>query len=70
MPFLLLGIAAIAWSGFSLFTGRGYYRGCPPGGYDRSAAPFSFWIPTITILGLGIFVILAFLGLIRLPIRM
>ena len=51
MPFLLIGIASVGWAGFSLFTGKGYYRGCPPGGFDRAEHPFSFWIPTLIILG-------------------
>lgn len=69
MPFLLLGIASIGWAGFSLFTGKGYYKGCPPGGFDRAEHPFNFWIPTLIILGIGIFMILIFLGLVPLPPR-
>jgi hypothetical protein len=67
--FLLLGLAAIGWAGFSLTTGKGYYRGCPPGGFDRAKNPFSFWLPTLIILGVGVFMILIFLGAIPLPSR-
>ncbi len=69
MAFLVLGIASIGWAGFSLFTGKGYYKGCPPGGFDRNENPFSFWIPTLIILGIGIAMILIFLGWIPLPQR-
>jgi hypothetical protein len=69
VPFLLLGIVAIGWAGFSLISGKGYYKGCPPGGYDRGANPFSFWIPTMIILGIGVCMILIFMGVIRLPSR-
>jgi hypothetical protein len=69
VPFLLLGIVAIGWAGFSLISGKGYYKGCPPGGYDRGAHPFSFWIPTMIILGIGVCMILIFVGVIRLPSR-
>ncbi|HTW32012.1 MAG TPA: hypothetical protein VMD76_10050 [Candidatus Sulfotelmatobacter sp.] len=61
---LILGLAAIAWSGYSLFTGKGYYKGCPPGGYDRSENPFNFWAPTIVIFCVGIFAVLVALGVI------
>jgi hypothetical protein len=44
VPFLLLGIVTIGWAGFSLLTGKGYYKGCPPGGYDRAEHPFTFWV--------------------------
>jgi hypothetical protein len=67
LPFLLLGLAAIGWAGFSLTTGKGYYKGCPPGGFDRAEAPFSFWAPTIIILGIGVCMILIFVGVIHLP---
>jgi hypothetical protein len=67
--FLLLGLVAIAWSGYSLFTGKGHYKGCPPGGFDRVEHPFSFWAPTLIILGAGVFCILVFLGAIPLPVR-
>jgi hypothetical protein len=67
--FLLLGLVAIAWSGYSLYTGKGYYKGCPPGGYDRTEDPFSFWAPTLIILGLGIFLILISFDLIPLHPR-
>jgi len=66
---LLLGLAAIGWSGYSLLTGRGYYKGCPPGGYDRTTDPFSFWAPTVIILATGIFTVLISLGVISLPHR-
>jgi hypothetical protein len=42
VAFLLLGIVSIGWAGFSLFTGKGYYKGCPPGGFDRAEHPFNF----------------------------
>ena len=67
MLFLLLGTAAIAWAGYSLITGKGRYKGCPPGGFDRRRDPFSFWAPTIVILGCGVALILIFLGVIHLP---
>lgn len=67
MPFLLIGIAAVAWAGFSLVTGKGYYKGCPPGGYDRAADPLSYWVPTMIILTAGVCMILIFLGWIPLP---
>jgi hypothetical protein len=69
VPILLLGLAAIGWAGFSLITGKGYYKGCPPGGYDRTTNPFSFWAPTIIILAIGVFTLLISLGLISLPHR-
>jgi purine-cytosine permease-like protein len=69
VPFLLLGIVAIGWAGFSLISGKGYYKGCPPGGYDRAGNPFNFWIPTMIILGIGVCMILIFLGVLRLPSR-
>lgn len=64
---LPLGLAAMGWAGYSLMTGKGYYKGCPPGGFDRYEDPFSFWAPTIIIFGLGIFVILISLGVILPP---
>jgi hypothetical protein len=67
--FLLLGLASIGWAGYSLFTGKGYYKGCPPGGYDRTTDPFSFWAPTIIILAIGFFTLLISLGVISLPHR-
>ena len=67
VPFLLIGIAAVAWAGVSLVTGKGYYKGCPPGGYDRAADPFSYWVPTMIILTAGVCMILIFLGWIPLP---
>ncbi len=60
---LLLGIAALAWSGFSLMTGKGYYRGCPPGGYDRRENPFNYWLPTIMIALLGTWLVLGSFGM-------
>jgi hypothetical protein len=69
MIFLLLGLAAVAWAGHSLITGKGYYKGCPPGGFDRSSDPFSYLTPTIIILVAGISLILIFLGVIPLPAR-
>jgi hypothetical protein len=68
MPLLLMGIAAITWSGYSLITGKGYYKGCPPGGFDRTRDPFRFWMPTIVIFSLGLFVILVFFRVISLPL--
>jgi hypothetical protein len=69
VPILLLGLVSIAWAGFSLVTGKGYYKGCPPGGWDRAENPFNYWIPTIIILAIGVSMILVFLGLIPLPSR-
>jgi hypothetical protein len=69
MAFLLLGIAALAWAGLSLITGKGNYKGCPPGGFDRTTDPFNYWAPTIIILILGICLILIFLGVVPLPLR-
>ncbi|HEY1462237.1 MAG TPA: hypothetical protein VGF44_02335 [Terriglobales bacterium] len=69
MLLLLLGVAALAWSGYSVATGKGYYKGCPPGGYDRDEDPFNFWTPTIVIFALGIFVLLTFFGVIQFPHR-
>ena len=68
MTFLLLGLAAVAWAGHSLITGKGNYKGCPPGGFDRTADPFNYWVPTIIILALGVCLILTFLGVIPLPL--
>jgi hypothetical protein len=64
---LVIGIAALGWSGYSLATGKGYYKGCPPEGYDRVENPFNYWAPTIIILGIGIFVILVFFGVVHFP---
>jgi hypothetical protein len=69
VTFLLLGLVAIAWSGYSLVTGKGYYKGCPPGGFDRNRDPVSYWAPTFIILVIGVCAILIFLGVITLPIR-
>ena len=69
MPFLLLGVVTLAWAGFSLITGKGYYKGCPPGGFDRARDPFNFWAPTIIILIISVCTILIFLGVIPLPAR-
>ena len=68
MTFLLLGLVAIAWSGYSLVTGKGYYKGCPPCGFDRTRDPFSYWAPTLIILVIGVCAILIFLGVITVPI--
>jgi hypothetical protein len=65
--FLLLGLLAVVWAGYSLVTGKGYYKGCPPGGFDRAEQPVQYWVPTLIILGLGIFLILLYLGVIPLP---
>ena len=67
--FLLVGLAATGWATYSLVTGKGYYKGCPPGGYNRTEDPFSYWAPTIIILTLGIFMLLISLGVISLPHR-
>lgn len=65
MPIIsLLGIVAICWSGYSVIRGKGHYKGCPPGGYDREEQPFQFWAPTIVIFGMGIFALLVSLGVI------
>jgi len=64
---LLVGLGALGWSGYSLITGKGYYKGCPPGGFDRTEDPFRFWAPTVTIFGVGLFAILTSLGLIHFP---
>jgi hypothetical protein len=69
MPFLLLGLVSIGWAGYSLVTGKGYYKGCPPGGYDRSEHPLNYWAPTLIILAIGICMLLVFFGLIHLPAR-
>ncbi|MGA7291533.1 MAG: hypothetical protein WBW53_04750 [Terriglobales bacterium] len=69
MAFLFIALATLGWSGYSLITGKGYYKGCPPGGYDRSDDPFSYWAPTLIILAIGIFTMLIFLGVIQLPAR-
>ncbi len=69
MPFLLVGLAAIAWAGYSLITGKGYYKGCPPGGFDRTNDPFSFWAPTIIIMSIGIWTLLLSLGMVSFPSR-
>jgi hypothetical protein len=66
---LMLGLVVISWAGYSLLTGKGYYKGCPPGGFDRTADPFSFWLPTIMILAIGVFIVLISLGVISLPHR-
>lgn len=71
MAFLLLmGLGAVAWAGYSLITRKGYYKGCPPGGFDRTGDPFNFWAPTIIIFGIGVCAILVYLGVIPLPQRL
>jgi hypothetical protein len=67
--FLLLGVVTLGWAGFSLYTGKGYYKGCPPGGFDREENPIQFWAPTIIILGIGVCMMLIFFGVIHLPVR-
>jgi hypothetical protein len=67
MPFLLLGLIAVAWAGYSLITGKGYYKGCPPGGFDRKEHPLQYWAPTLIIFGLGIGLILIYIGAIPFP---
>jgi hypothetical protein len=69
VPFLFIGLVTLAWAGFGLITGKGYYKGCPPGGYDRAADPFNFWAPTLIILAIGVWMILIFLGVIPPPAR-
>lgn len=70
MPIVsLLGIIALCWSGYSFYTGKGYYKGCPPGGYDREEQPFNFWAPTIMLFCIGVFAILVSLGMIPLHPR-
>ncbi len=69
MAFLFLGLVALAWAGFSLSTGKGYYKGCPPGGFDRTEHPIYFWVPTMILLAIGICMVLIFLGVIPLPSR-
>lgn len=66
---LLMGIAVICWSGYSIYTGKGYYKGCPPGGYDRDEQPFNFWAPTVVLFCMGVFAILVSLGMIPLHPR-
>jgi len=67
--FLLIGLAFMGWAGCNIYTGRGYYRGCPPGGYRRTEDPFNFWLGTLFILAGGIFLILGAVGVIDLPSR-
>jgi hypothetical protein len=67
MLFLLLGIASLGWAGFSLATGKGHYKGCPPGGFDRDTNPLQFWVPTLIMLAVGIWMILIFLGVAPVP---
>ncbi|MGB2622874.1 MAG: hypothetical protein WA857_16220 [Candidatus Acidiferrum sp.] len=67
MPFLLIGVVTLGWAGYSLVTGRGYYKGCPPGGYERAEDPVNFWLPTIIIFGIGVCMMLIFVGVIHLP---
>jgi hypothetical protein len=70
VPFvLLMGIAVIGWSGYSVYTGKGHYKGCPPGGYDRDEDPFNFWAPTVMLFCLGVLAILISLGMIPLHPR-
>ena len=69
MLILLMGIGVVSWAGYSLVTGKGHYKGCPPGGYDREEDPFNFWAPTILLLCIGLFAILIGLGVIPLPHR-
>lgn len=66
---LLMGFGVVAWAGYSLVTGKGHYKGCPPGGYDRNEDPFNYWAPTILLLGIGLFAILVSLGIVPLPER-
>lgn len=69
MLFLLIGLVTLGWAGYSLLTGKAYYKGCPPGGYDRAEDPLSFWLPTLIILASGVCMILIFLGVIHFPPR-
>ena len=63
------GLVSVGWAGYSLITGKGYYKGCPPGGWDRSEHPFNYWAPTLIILAIGICMLLVFFGVIPLPSR-
>jgi hypothetical protein len=54
----LLGFGCLAWAAISIITGKGWYKGCPPGGFDRATQPWSFWVPTVCIICLGLFAIL------------
>jgi hypothetical protein len=67
MLFLRLGIASLSWAGFSLATGKGYYKGCPPGGFDRDSNPLQFWAPILIIVAVGTWMILIFLGVAPVP---
>jgi hypothetical protein len=69
VQFLLLGFAAVVWACFSPMTGKGHYRGCPPGGLDRAEDPLNFWAPTIIIFAIGIYMVLIFFGVIPLLSR-
>jgi hypothetical protein len=69
MIFLVLGLAALVWAGFSLVTDRGYYKGCPPGGFKREEQPINFWAPTVVLLAIGVFLIFVSLHIIPLPRR-
>lgn len=53
----MLGIGCLLWAAFSIVTGKGWYKGCPPGGFDRDEQPWSFWVPTVCIICLGLFAI-------------
>lgn len=60
----LIGLAAICWAGYSVITGKGHYKGCPSGGWDRSENPLNFWFPTLILFGMGMLAILVALGVI------
>ena len=66
---LPIGLAAVCWAGYSVLTGKGHYKGCPPGGWDRETNPVNFWIPTLIIFVVGVFAILVSFGLIPLHPR-
>ena len=62
---MVVGVGCLLWAAISIVTGKGWYKGCPPGGFDRNEQPWSFWLPTICIVCLGIFSILLAKGFIN-----
>ena len=62
---MVLGFGCLLWALVSIVTGKGWYKGCPPGGFDRDEQPWSFWVPTICIICLGVFSILLGKGMIN-----
>ena len=65
MLYVVFGFVAIGIAVRSVITGKGHYKGCPAGGYDRRNDPFCFWAPTVTIFSCGLGMILLQLGIIR-----